>query len=151
MASLFDKIKKLWNPPDDEYNVYEEEAVNPVSGGYDDRAETARTPYANSAPNRVVSFNRASAQVRSFQPISFGAEISGIADELNSKNIVILNLEKTEKDEARRILDFLSGVAYANEGKIKRVSTTTYVITPYNVDYSGAEVLDDMGHGNLRF
>ena len=117
MARLFDKIKKLWNPPDDEYNVYEEEAVNPVSGGYDDRAETARTPYANSAPNRVVSFNRASAQVRSFQPISFGAEISGIADELNSKNIVILNLEKTEKDEARRILDFLSGVAYAKDRK----------------------------------
>ena len=47
---------------------------------------------------------------------------------------MVLNLESTNKDIARRLLDFLSGVAYANEGKIKKVAISTYIITPYNVD-----------------
>ena len=151
MAGLFEKIQKMWNPPDDEYDeIYEEEAVKTTAGGYEE--ETSRRSSHTTAQSRVVNINaRTSAQVRAFQPISFGAESSAIADELNGKNIVILNLEKTEKNEARRILDFLSGVAYANDGKIKRVSTSTYIITPYNVDYSGREVLDELEHSGYTF
>ena len=44
-----------------------------------------------------------------------------IADHLREKRTVVLNLESTNKDIARRLLDFLSGVAYANEGKIKKL------------------------------
>ena len=43
---------------------------------------------------------------------------------------VVLNLEKTERKHLLRIIDFLSGVAYANGGKIKRVATNTYIIIP---------------------
>jgi len=50
-----------------------------------------------------------------------------------------MNLRRTQRDAARRLIDFLSGVAYALEGKIKRVATNTYIITPYNVDIMGAE------------
>ena len=53
---------------------------------------------------------------------------------------VVLNLEDTNKDMARRILDFLSGVAYANRGKIKRVATNTYIIIPSNVDLTGDDL-----------
>ena len=154
MAGIFDKIQKMWNPPDDEYDeYYEDVAVNTTAGGYEEEPRRAAAPVNNSNNNsaRFVSINRATAQVRAFQPISFGTETSTIADELNSKNIVVLNLEKTEKAEARRILDFLSGVAYANDGKIKRVSTSTYIITPYNVDYSGTEVLDELEHNSFTF
>ena len=148
MAGIFDKIQKMWNPPDDEFEeVYEDEVVTPTQ-----EEPSRRTTYTSAGSNRVVNINsRAGAQVRAFQPISFGSEISTVADELNSKNIVILNLEKTDKAESRRILDFLSGVAYANEGKIKRVSTSTYIITPYNVEYSGAEVLDELEHSGFTF
>ena len=148
MAGIFEKIQKMWNPPDDEYDeVYEDEVVTPTQ-----EEPSRRTTYTSAGSNRVVNINsRAGAQVRAFQPISFGSEISTVADELNSKNIVILNLEKTDKAESRRILDFLSGVAYANEGKIKRVSTSTYIITPYNVEYSGAEVLDELEHSGFTF
>jgi len=148
MAGIFEKIQKMWNPPDDEFDeVYEEEVVTPTQSA----EETGRrSTYSGSG--RVVNINsRTGAQVRAFQPISFGSEISAIADELNSKNIVILNLEKTDKAEARRILDFLSGVAYANDGKIKRVSTSTYIITPYNVDYSGVEVFDELENNGFKF
>ena len=145
MAGIFEKIQKMWNPPDDEFDeVYEEEVVTPT------QEETGRrTSYTTAGTNRVVNINsRAGAQVRAFQPISFGSEISTVADELNSKNIVILNLEKTDKAESRRILDFLSGVAYANDGKIKRVANSTYIITPFNVDLKG-DLIDELENNGL--
>ena len=64
-----------------------------------------------------------------------------IADHLKEKRTVVLNLEQTNKEVARRLVDFLSGVAYTNEGKIKRVANSTYIITPYNVDILG-DLLD---------
>ncbi|MBQ8210531.1 MAG: cell division protein SepF [Clostridia bacterium] len=60
-----------------------------------------------------------------------------IADNLNEKRTVVLNLESTNKDEALRLLDFLSGVAYANDGEIKKIAKSTFIITPYNVDVMG--------------
>lgn len=62
---------------------------------------------------------------------------------LMKAHTVVLNLEDTNKDMARRILDFLSGVAYANRGKIKRVATNTYIIIPSNVDLTGDDLLDE--------
>lgn len=155
MAGIVEKIQKLWNPPDDEYDEYEDEAVE-AGSGYDDREEPQasprRTPFSSGSSNRVVNINsRAHVQVVVFRPISFGEETRGIADELNNKHTVILNLENTQKEESRRILDFLSGVAYANDGKIKRVSTSTFIITPYNVDLSGDEVLDELEHSGVYF
>ncbi len=71
-----------------------------------------------------------------------------IADHLKDKHTVVLNLEQTNKDVARRLVDFLSGVAYANEGKIKRVANSTYIITPYNVDIMG-DLLDELESNGL--
>jgi cell division inhibitor SepF len=51
---------------------------------------------------------------------------------------------------ARRILDFLSGVAYANDGQIKRVANCTYIITPYNVGLMG-DLLDELENNGLYF
>ena len=56
--------------------------------------------------------------------------------------------EKTEKDVARRLLDFLSGVAYAQEGKIKKVALQTYIVTPYNVDIMG-DLIDELENNGL--
>lgn len=64
-------------------------------------------------------------------------EASMIADHLNNKRTVVLNLESTGKEISRRLVDFLSGVAYANNGQIKRVANSTFIITPYNVDVMG--------------
>ena len=147
MAGIFERIQKMWNPPDDEFDDYYEQPAEAEESTED---TGFRSPF-RASQNRVVDINaRTSAQVRAFQPISFGSETSEIADELNKKNIVILNLEKTDKAESRRILDFLSGVAYANEGKIKRVSTSTYLITPYNVDLMG-DLIDELENSGLYF
>ena len=48
-------------------------------------------------------------------------------------------------------MDFLSGVAYANNGKIKRIATSTFIITPYTVDLTGDDVLDELESNGLYF
>ena len=61
-----------------------------------------------------------------------------------------MNLESTNKDVARRLVDFLSGVAYAGEGKIKKVAANTYIITPYHVDMEG-DLIDELENNGLYF
>ena len=75
---------------------------------------------------------------------------SEIADHLREKRTVVLNLESTNKDVARRLLDFLSGVTYAHGGKIKKVAISTYIITPYNVDILG-DLIDELENNGLYF
>lgn len=65
-----------------------------------------------------------------------------IADYIVARHIVVLNLENAPMEDTRRLLDFLSGAAYAISGTIERVSQCTYIITPENVDFEGAV---DMG------
>lgn len=75
-------------------------------------------------------------------------EAASIADNLNAKRTVVLNLESTNRDIARRLLDFLSGVAYASNGQIKRVANSTYIITPYNVDVMG-DLIDELENNGM--
>lgn len=60
-----------------------------------------------------------------------------IADRISEKNAIVLNLESTDKDTTRRLLDFLSGVTYALGGNVKKVSGSTYIITPAGMDFMG--------------
>lgn len=66
-----------------------------------------------------------------------------IADRIAERNAIVLNLEETAKDVARRILDFLSGVTYALGGKIKKVAGNTYVLTPAGMEFMG-DSLEEM-------
>ena len=77
-------------------------------------------------------------------------EATSIADELLEKRTVVLNLESTNKDVCRRLIDFLSGVAYANHGQIKRVANSTFIITPYNVAIEG-DLLDELENSGVYF
>ena len=75
-------------------------------------------------------------------------EAATIADNLNEKRTIVLNLESTNRDVARRLLDFLSGAAYASDGQIKRVANSTYIITPYNVDVMG-DLIDELENNGM--
>ena len=66
--------------------------------------------------------------------------VSQIADHLLSRRTVVLNLENTNKETARRLIDFLSGVAYSINGQLKKIASNAYVITPDNVDVSGEQL-----------
>ncbi len=128
---------------DDQYIDDAPQMVNNNSGfavsdpGYDDEGEGAKSN------NRVVNINATTQlKVVLVKPERF-EDASTIADHLNNKRTVVLNLESTNKEVSRRLVDFLSGVAYANNGQIKRVANSTFIITPYNVDIMG-DLLDEL-------
>ena len=156
MAGFVQKIKNMWSPPDDEYDEYyeeddreEDEDITPIETR--DR-ETSRHSSSVSSGNKVVNIHAtAQLQVVLFKPQNFAEETRAIADELLKRHTVVLNLENTEKNISRRILDFLSGVAYAQNGKIKPVATRTFIITPYNVDLTGDDVLDELENNGVYF
>ena len=117
-------------------------------------AQSASSYSASSADsnrrNNVVNINTtAQLAVVLVKPDRF-ENAAEIADHLKEKRTVVLNLEQTNKEIARRLLDFLSGVAYANEGKIKKVAISTYIITPYNVDILG-DLIDELENNGLYF
>ena len=158
MAGFVDKFKRMWDAPDDEYE-YDEYgyADDSAEDSYDEtpvreKETAARDSRESVSRNKVVNINAtAKLQVGIFKPERFGEETRAIADELMKTHTVVLNLEDTNKDMARRILDFLSGVAYANHGKIKRVATNTYIIIPANVDLTGDDLLDELENSGVYF
>ena len=83
-----------------------------------------------------VSMSGLSLEMKVIKPDKFEA-VTQIGDHLLARRTVVLNLEETNKETIRRIIDFLSGVAFAIDGSIKRVANSTYVITPKNVEVSG--------------
>lgn len=100
--------------------------------------------------NKVVNIHTTTQlQVVLVKPEKFD-DARPVADHLNSKHTVVLNLESTNKDVSRRLIDFLSGVAYANNGQIKRVANSTYIITPYNVNIMG-DLLDELESSGVFF
>lgn len=151
MAGIVDKFQKMWNPPDDEVDyVYDEDGEMEEETAAADRREEVPARRGGQNGNKVVNIHAtAQLQVVLFKPENFGEETRAVADELLKMHTVVLNLEETNKDTSRRIIDFLSGVAYANGGKIKRVSTCTYIITPYNVDLTGDEVMDELENNGV--
>ena len=158
---IFDEFKRLAHPYEDEEEDEEFEdfdlSPRPVERRERDRTERAsRTD--SSVPgteeerrsNKVVNIRAATQlQVVLVKPERF-EDASSIADHLREKRTVVLNLESTNKEIARRLLDFLAGVSYANEGKIKKVVISTYIITPYNVDILG-DLIDELENNGLYF
>ena len=103
---------------------------------------------ANVGGSKVVNIHTtAQMQVVLVKPDRFD-NVSDIAEHLRSKHAVVLNLEATNKDVARRLVDFLSGCAYALDGKIKKIAISTYIITPYNVDIVG-DLIDELENNGV--
>jgi cell division inhibitor SepF len=69
---------------------------------------------------------------------------TAIADHMAEGRTVVLNLEAANRETQRRLLDFLSGAAYAHSGRIKKVANSTFIITPKNVDVMGELLLDEI-------
>ncbi len=145
---LFDSIKSLTKPYDEEYDDIPEKIRETVPSS---RPNTAQQEDVSAARNNKVVNIHATAQLQVVlvKPDQY-ENAREIADHLREKRTVVLNLESTNKETARRLLDFISGVAYAQEGKIKKVAYSTYIITPYNVDILG-DLIDELENNGLYF
>lgn len=149
MAGFVDKFKRMWDAPDDEYQ-YDEYGYGDDQG--EDFEEDVTVRDNTSKKSKVVNINAtAKLAVALFKPERFGEETRAIADELIKTHTVVLNLENTNKDMSRRIIDFLSGVAYANRGKIKKVASSTFIIIPNHVDLTGDDLLDELENSGVYF
>ncbi|MEE0407737.1 MAG: cell division protein SepF [Oscillospiraceae bacterium] len=150
---FMDELKKIIHPYDDEDYDYEDDFEEPSRDSrspFDDRKEDRRSEErrADDRHNKVVNIHATTQlKVVLVKPERF-ENASEIADHLKEKRTVVLNLESTNKDVARRLIDFLSGVAYAGEGKIKKVAANTYIITPYSVDIMG-DLIDELENNGL--
>ena len=99
MAGIVEKLQKMWNPPDDEYDeYYEDEATEPTADSREEQP-SARRSFSSSSSNRVVNINhaRAGAQVVVFKPNSFRDDTNSIADEINQGHTVVVNFEETNE------------------------------------------------------
>ena len=92
------------------------------------------------AREKTVEFAGTEQQVILFNPKSFD-EAGDLVQHLTQGRSIVMTLEGVPTDLARRLLDFLSGIAYALQGKITPISAKTYFVTPQNVDVLGAEEL----------
>ena len=152
---LMDELKKIIHPYDDEDYDYEDDFEEPVKESsrslFDDRKDDRREDRrSEDRHNKVVNIHATTQlKVVLVKPERF-ENASEIADHLKEKRTVVLNLESTNKDVARRLIDFLSGVAYAGEGKIKKVAANTYIITPYSGDIMG-DLIDELENNRLYF
>lgn len=143
---LFDKIKDIMSIPEED--DYDEEPVSEAP------ARRPEEPTRRSETPRVLGGGRSKAaqnapvkpaiQVVLVKPERF-EDVLAIADHLNDGKTVVLNLEAAERDTSRRIVDFISGVAYANHGNIKKVANNTFIVVSSEVDVMGELMLDDYG------
>ncbi len=156
---MMDKFKEIMGVPaeEEEYDeeigeeeeVVEDDFIRPRAAAAI-AAESPRGTDTVTTRNKIVNINATTQlQVVLVKPINF-EDASTVADHLNAKRTVVLNLESTNKDVSRRLVDFLSGVAYANNGQIKRVAASTFIITPYNVDIVG-DLLDELESNGVYF
>lgn len=154
---FMDELKKLTRPyseEDEDFDEFEEEEEMPAAAP---AAPSRRSSAFSDSPrasaprgSKVVNLNtNPQLQVMLVKPDRFD-NVSEIADHLRDKRAVVLNLESTNKDVARRLVDFLSGCAYALDGKIKKVAISTYIITPYNVDIVG-DLMEELENSGVYF
>lgn len=162
---MLDKFRNKVTNTQDQYDPYNDEAYGSVFGeaedayaqnnqGYGDQGYYAEQPAygdmgqqmnaaaapMNSAPAGAgMALSGSAIELKVVKPTEF-KNASQIADHLLNNRTVVLNLEATDKENARRLIDFLTGVAYSIDGQIKRVANNAYVITPNNVDISGDQM-----------
>lgn len=154
---FLDKVKEIINDTDDDdFEEYYEESpsfekpsprLERPAPSFSSEERVERAPRRQKNDKVVNIHTTAQLQVVLVKPEKY-EEAAAIADSLNAKRTVVLNLESTNRDIARRLLDFLSGVAYANNGQIKRVANSTYIITPYNVDVMG-DLIDELENNGM--
>ncbi len=149
---LFDSIRNIMSIPDED--DFDEEVREESDNGYRKNDEPV-SQKREAAPRLIKSksgnaSNQGSMQVVLVKPERFD-DVRPIADHLNEGKTVVLNLEVANRDESRRIVDFLSGVAYANHGNMRKVAASTFIIVANNVNVMGELMLDEYDESKLYF
>lgn len=98
--------------------------------------QVAQMQVVEKKPNNVVSMNRTT-KVNLFEPRMY-SEAQDIAECIRNKKSAVVNLQRIDKENGKRIIDFLSGTVYALNGEIKKIGIDIFLCTPDNVEIDGA-------------
>ncbi len=145
---ILDSIKGYFNAFEDE--EIEDEVVEETVEPKKEIKRQEASPRIVGGKAKTVAFNQSQMQVVLVKPERY-EDVTSIADHLNEKKTVVLNLESADRDLSRRIVDFLSGATYANHGNMKKISKGTFLIVPSGVDMMGEMMLDDFEEGRMYF
>ena len=153
--SFKDKLSNILKVSEDEY--YDEPDGEDFAEEEDEEPEQQAPRFIKSAreskseQNNVVSFSKGAGVNNSKLAIILSKpktmkDALAVADSLNQNKTVILNLESVNGELSRRINDFVSGAAYANDATLSCVANEIFVITPKNVEVNG-DVLSALSSG----
>lgn len=150
---FMDKFKRMVDGIDEEddndFVVYPKSSSGRSAQSTNDYRSQAM-PASPNGGNKIMSVHpQNQPAVVLVKPESF-TEASSIADNINEKRTVVLNLESTNMEIARRLVDFLVGVAYANGATCKKVASKTFIFTPKNTAVIG-EVSGDVADEGIIF
>ncbi|MFD1018096.1 cell division protein SepF [Thalassobacillus hwangdonensis] len=135
--SMKNKFKSFFTL-DDEYEYVEEQ----VEENYEEEAvpaQRSKKSQQQSKPQNIVSLKSAqsSSKMMLCEPRTYN-EAQDIADHLVNRKAVVINLQRVDHQQAKRIVDFLSGTVYAIGGDIQKLGMQTFLCTPDNVEISGS-------------
>ncbi len=145
MAKIFGKLgEMIFGSEEDDFEEFEiEEEFQKPKAELKPLGIARNKNSANPGAGRVVSMTATTQlEVAVLQPSTY-EDASEIADRLKGKKAVVVNLEDLTKEDAVKVLDFVSGVVYALEGNIQKVSGGIFLIAPYNVSIAG-DVRDEL-------
>lgn len=137
--SIKNRFKSFFALDEEEYE-YEYEEPETKEPEYEaPQQQTFPQKSSQTSKQNVVSLQsvQKSSKVVLSEPRVY-AEAQEIADQLKNRRAVVVNLQSIQRDQAKRIVDFLSGTVYAIGGDIQRIGTNIFLCTPDNVDVSGA-------------
>ncbi len=148
---LWENIKNIMTIPDDdelENDIIEEEATEAKLNKEKEETPARREPriIKSKAPQTAQH----QVQVVLVKPDRFD-DMPSVADHLNAGKTVVLNLEDASSEVARRMVDFLSGVTYANGGNMKKVAKNTFLIAAHGVGVAGEVSLEDFDESKIYF
>lgn len=132
--SFREKLKNFFNT-EEEYEYVEEVDL--------EESNVPGLSQRNQQPNVVnlTKIETSTAKVTLYEPRSYH-EVQEIADNLLNKRSVVINLHQVDRQQAKRIVDFLSGTVYAIKGDIQKLGLSTFLCTPENVEVTGEISVD---------
>ena len=148
--SFFDKIKDIMSATDedDDFDEVETSSKNEQRGKERDSKDDyysydGRSSYDRYDREKTTQFPSERKSGKGSQP-SFTSGLGKPGSQIQVALVKPERFEDANRETQRRLIDFLSGAAYAHDGRIKRVANSTFIITPSNVDVMGELLLDEL-------
>ena len=112
-----------------------------IKGLFNDKEEThASDEYYDIKSTEIIE--EGGSKMILLEPRAY-SEAQQIADHLKKRNTVVVNLKRVTSDQAKRIMDFLSGTIYAIKGNIQKIGSGIFLCTPNNIDVQGKITNED--------